>query len=131
LRISQQAFDEMVAHARDAQPDECCGLLIGSASRIEHVHRARNLHANPSTRFLIDPKDHFAAIHAARTIGRAVMGVYHSHPSTPARPSATDLADASYAEYVYAIVSVRTEPAELRLFRLEAGRFVEETLTIS
>jgi proteasome lid subunit RPN8/RPN11 len=129
LRITKAAVDAIVAHAREAAPDECCGLLIGSPTRIEQAHRARNLHASPS-RFLIDPQDHFAAIRAARAAGRAVVGVYHSHPSTPPEPSATDLAEATYAEYLYAIVSVRTEPAELRLFRLEAAEFVEESLVV-
>jgi proteasome lid subunit RPN8/RPN11 len=130
VTIYKGAFEAIVAHAREALPDECCGLLLGSVTRIEQAHRARNLDASP-TRFLIDPQDHFAAIRAARAVRRQVVGVYHSHPSTPARPSATDLADASYAEYVYAIVSVRTEPAELRLFRLEGGKFVEEPLFVA
>ncbi len=132
MTIYKGALDAIVAHARDAVPDECCGLLIGSIGPtgcIEQSRPANNLHAGP-TRFLIDPRDHFAAIHAARDAGREVVGVYHSHPSAPPVPSATDLAEATYDEYVYAIVSVRTEPAQLRLFRLEAGRFVEEPCVV-
>ena len=129
MTIDKGAIDAIVAHARHAAPDECCGLLLGSATRIEQTYPARNLHASP-TRFLIDPRDHFAAIHAAREAGRKVVGVYHSHPSAPPEPSARDLAEATYAEYVYAIVSGRTELAELRLFRLEAGRFVEEPCVV-
>ena len=127
MRIYKGAFDAIVAHAHEAAPHECCGLLIGSAACIEQTRPATNLHASP-TRFLIDPRDHFAAIHAARASGREVLGVYHSHPLTPPEPSATDVVEATYAEYVYAIVSVRAEPAELRLFRLDAGKFIEEPL---
>jgi proteasome lid subunit RPN8/RPN11 len=127
LKITKEAFDAIVAHAREALPDECCGLLIGSPARIEQAHRARNLDASPS-RFLIDPQDHFAAIHAARARGLVVVGVYHSHPATLADPSPTDVAEASYSEYVYVIVSPRIDAAELRLFRLQSGAFVEDAL---
>jgi proteasome lid subunit RPN8/RPN11 len=128
LEISRAAFDAIVAHAREAAPRECCGLLIGLGAQIESAHRARNVDPS-STRFLIDPHDHFAAIRAARAGGREVVGVYHSHPSTPARPSATDLTEASDAECAYVIISLAVDPPEVRLFRLEAGAFVEEPLS--
>lgn len=127
MNISQAAFDAIVAHAREAAPRECCGLLIGAGRRIESTHPSRNIDPSPA-RFLIDPLDHFTAIHAARAGGREVVGVYHSHPSTPARPSASDLAEACYAEYAYVIVSLASDPPEVRLFRFEAGGFIEEPL---
>jgi len=128
LRIDKGALDAMIAHARDSAPNECCGLLIGVGAQIESAHRARNVDPS-STRFLIDPHDHFAAIRAARAGGREVVGVYHSHPSISARPSATDLTEASDAECAYVIVSLAVDPPEVRLFRLEAGAFVEEPLS--
>jgi len=118
----------MIAHAREVAPRECCGLLIGSGDRIESAHRARNLESSPA-RFLIDPQDHFAAIRAARAEGRQVVGVYHSHPSTAASPSPSDLAEASYPEYAYAIVSLASNPPDVRLFRLEQGAFAEVPIT--
>ena len=130
MLIERAAVEMVIAHARDEAPDECCGLLLGSATRIERAHRANNLDASPS-RFLIDPQDHFDAIRAARAAGRQVVGVYHSHPSTAAAPSATDLADATYTEYAYVIVSLASDRPDVRLFRLQAGQFVEEPLEVS
>jgi proteasome lid subunit RPN8/RPN11 len=119
----------MVAHAREALPAECCGLLLGTAARIDAACRARNLDPSAS-RFLIDPQDHFAAIRAARASDRQVVGVYHSHPSAPATPSRADLAEASYTEYLYVIVSLQAATADVRLFRLDAGGFREETVIV-
>jgi proteasome lid subunit RPN8/RPN11 len=127
LEIHKGAVDAMVAHAREAAPRECCGLLIGSGARIDEALPARNIDPSP-TRFLIDPDDHFAAIRTARADGRALVGVYHSHPSTPAIPSTSDLAEASYTEYAYVIVSLASDPPEVRLFRLAGGAFIEEAL---
>jgi [CysO sulfur-carrier protein]-S-L-cysteine hydrolase len=130
VNITKAALDAIVAHAREALPGECCGLLIGTPARIDSAHPARNLESG-TKRFLIDPRDHFAAIHAARESKRFVIGVYHSHPASPATPSAADLADASYDDYVYVIVSLASEPPEARLYRLEEGVFLEEPLTKS
>jgi len=95
------------AHARDAWPDECCGLLVGTAVAIELACPARNLHAESRTRYLVDPADHFAAIRSARAIGLEVVGAYHSHPAGRPRPSATDCAEAQAGAFVYVIAGGR------------------------
>jgi proteasome lid subunit RPN8/RPN11 len=127
LRIGTAAFETIIEHARESLPNECCGLLIGAGTQIERAHRSHNLESS-ATRFLIDPRDHVDAIRAARASGLVVLGVYHSHPSSAATPSPSDLAEASYSEYLYLIVSLRVSPADVRLFRLENGGFREETL---
>ncbi|MGE5244391.1 MAG: Mov34/MPN/PAD-1 family protein [Betaproteobacteria bacterium] len=125
ISIRRAALDQVLAHARAALPDECCGLLLGTGSGIVAVHRARNLEPSP-TRFLIDPSDHCAALRAARHSGVEVAGVYHSHPAGAAVPSRRDLAEASYADYLYLIVGL-VEPVDVRLFALDAGNFLELT----
>jgi proteasome lid subunit RPN8/RPN11 len=127
VKITKSALDAVIAHAREALPGECCGLLIGTPARIDTAHPARNLETG-RTRFLIDPRDHFAAVHAARESKRFVIGVYHSHPNGPAAPSPADLAEASYDDYVYLIVSLAGDPPEVSLYRLEDGVFIEEPL---
>ena len=104
MRIRQAVIEAMFDHARRDRPNECCGLLIGTSHAIERAEPARNLRSSP-TRYLVDPADHCRALREARAAGRRVVGVYHSHPHGPARPSATDLREASYPEYVYLIVS--------------------------
>lgn len=130
MNITKAALDTIVAHAREALPGECCGLLIGTPARIDSAHPARNLESG-ATRFLIDPRDHFAAVHAARESKRFVIGVYHSHPKSSATPSAADLAEASYDDYVYLIVSLASEAPETRLYRLEDRVFMEEPLVVT
>lgn len=102
---------EMRAHAREALPNECCGLLVGRRGAVEHVVRARNLEAAP-TRYLIDPQDHFAAMKAARAQGLLVIGAYHSHPGGAPTPSPSDIAEASGGSaFLYVIVSPSTGSA--------------------
>jgi proteasome lid subunit RPN8/RPN11 len=114
---------ELVRHAREASPEECCGLLLGRDDEVVDAARARNIAADPSTRFLIDPEDHFAARRAARARGLDVVGFYHSHPRSSAEPSARDLAEFNYPDHLYLIVGLCVEPAEISLFRFEGGNF--------
>jgi proteasome lid subunit RPN8/RPN11 len=123
VRIAATVVDAIIAHAREAAPRECCGLLLGSADRIEASVRTRNLAPEP-TRFLIDPKGHIDGRRHARERGLDVVGFYHSHARSAAFPSERDRDEAGYPDHLYMIVSLR-EPSEARLFRLTAGNFVE------
>jgi len=114
----------MVAHARDEAPNECCGLLVGNRIMIESTVRARNREASP-TRYLIDPEDHFAAIHAARAAGKRIVGAYHSHPTSAPQPSESDIAEARWgSDFVYVIVSLKSTDAEVFAYRLKYGAVV-------
>lgn len=120
ITLPAAVVTDMFAHARDAAPRECCGLLIGKHDAVARSVRARNLDAT-ATRYLIDPADHFAAIRSARTQELEVMGAYHSHPASAAIPSATDLAEAnSGADFLYLIVSLRDD--EVLAYRIVDGQ---------
>jgi proteasome lid subunit RPN8/RPN11 len=124
LEICDTAVEAMLAHARTTAPNECCGLLLGMAGRIERSLAARNLEPGP-TSYLIDPADHFAAIRAARAEGREVLGAYHSHPAAEAIPSRRDIAEACGSDFVYVIVSIRpAERSEVRAYRIVEGKAI-------
>jgi desampylase len=125
MRVGMRAaaLDSAVAHAREAAPNECCGLLLGRGDEVVRVARTRNIADDPANRFLIDPADHFVALRMARERGLEVAGFYHSHPNSPAEPSARDLAEFSFPGHLYLIVGLRGEPAEIGLFRFDGGNF--------
>ena len=121
--ISSVVVDAVVAHAREASPAECCGLLLGTGNLVVAAAPARNIATDPTRRFEIDPQDHVDARRDARGRGLAVLGFYHSHPRSPALPSPTDLAEASYPDHLYLIVSLAAAVPDVGLFRLEDGNF--------
>jgi proteasome lid subunit RPN8/RPN11 len=119
VEIPANVVRDMLAHAREEAPRECCGLLVGTGESVVRSVRARNLDAK-ATRYLIDPEDHFAAIRAARAEGLEVVGAYHSHPSSTPVPSATDIAEAnSGSDFLYVIVSLVNE--DVRAYRIDMG----------
>ena len=107
LAIRAHALRAVAAHARDAWPQECCGLLLGSAGSIEAAYRARNEHTEPVTGYLVRPDDHFAAIRLARGQALDLVGAYHSHPAGRPRPSASDRDQAHAGGFIYLIAGAR------------------------
>jgi proteasome lid subunit RPN8/RPN11 len=128
MEVRRAALDAVVAHARRAAPHECCGLLIGSGSRIDEAVPARNTRESPS-RYQIDPVDQFATIRRVRHEGRTIVAAYHSHPSSAPTPSPTDVAEAYDEDLLHVIVSLRDTPhAEVRAYRIVKGNFLEVPL---
>jgi proteasome lid subunit RPN8/RPN11 len=128
--IRRRVLDEILQHARDAQPNECCGILLGAGDRIDESWRAVNLAASPN-RYEIDPRDHFAARRSARARGLAVVGFYHSHPHSAPIPSSTDRAEALYDDVVHLIVGWSGDAWAARAFVIGKSDAVEVKLRVS
>ena len=122
VAILDTVIDAMLSHAQEAAPRECCGLLLGTAATVVDSVRARNVAADPERRYRVDPRDHLAAIRAARAQLLDVVGAYHSHPQSAALPSATDAAEA-FAEFLFLIVGLASDPPEIAAWRWEDGNF--------
>jgi proteasome lid subunit RPN8/RPN11 len=124
MTIAPPVVAEVIAHAWESQPRECCGVLLGTAGHVSLAVRAHNLADSPS-RFLLDPKDHIEARRTARARGLDVIGFYHSHPHSAPQPSPTDLAEAEYPGCVHLIVGFVGGVPEVRIFRYANGRAEE------
>jgi len=110
---------EIISHARDAAPEECCGLIGGTEGNARTIYRLRNAAADPLTTYEAAPEDLFAAQRSMRERGEQLLAIYHSHPraETPV-PSATDVRLAYYPSAVYFIVGLGGEQPDLRAFRI-------------
>ena len=122
MKIRQTIFDQIVAHALEERPNECCGLLIGTSDVVEDAVRARNVRRS-ATRFQVEPADHFAAIRKARSTGFEVIGAYHSHPNGPSCPSETDRSRLTDPTMFHVIVSLAHGTRTVRAFRIADGNF--------
>ena len=104
LEVSSAVLAGLRAEAAAAHPLECCGILLGAGSAISAHVPTRNVHPEPARHFEIDPQALVDAFRAERAGGAQVVGYYHSHPSGPPGPSATDRAMAAHDGRVWAIV---------------------------
>ena len=132
LILTRAQFTQILAHTRAEAPNEACGLLAGTAGRVTHVLPATNVADNPRIEYLMDPHDQLRHFRAIEEQGLELLGIYHSHPTSPAYPSPTDLAMAYYPEAVYIIVSLmRSDSPTLRAFRLVDGEVSEVDLRLA
>jgi proteasome lid subunit RPN8/RPN11 len=132
MRISQPTIDEMVAHAREDLPNECCGLIGGSDGEAKALYRARNAFASPFS-YRVDGDDQYRIIEKEmRDRGEELVAIYHSHTKSAAYPSQTDLNEAaSWPEQVYLIVSLQDpESPEVKAFWLKDKKIAEAELVV-
>lgn len=121
VRITDRVKAAIEEHAERARPAECCGLLSGENGLITDAHPLRNEADEPETRYFASPEDLFSAMRRIREAGHALLGIYHSHPRTPAYPSSSDVQMAFYPEAFYFIISL--EPRlDMRAFRIQGSR---------
>jgi proteasome lid subunit RPN8/RPN11 len=106
MRISQSLIDEMVAHAREGLPNECCGMVGGSGGEASVVIPVVNSAASP-LRFEMDPQGQYNALKAIEDDGMEMLAIYHSHTKSAAYPSQTDVNQAvSWPDAIWVIVSL-------------------------
>ena len=132
MRISQAMIDDMVAHAREDLPNECCGLIGGADGQAQTLYRARNAFASPFS-YRLDPGDQYRIIEKEmRERGEELLAIYHSHTKSPAYPSQTDLNEAaSWPEQVYLIVSLADREApDVKAFWLKEGKIADAELLL-
>lgn len=126
--ITGEVLERLKAHACDARPRECCGLLLGRSGHVIAARPAANLATSPD-RFELDPQAHVAAIRATRGSDVGVVGFYHSHPHSVPVPSQSDLAESTYPEALHVIIGYPTaSEADVRAYLLRDGGYVEVEL---
>ena len=129
-RISQAFVDELVQHARDEAPNECCGIVAAKDGKAVKLFRAVNAEASP-VRYGLDPHDQYRILKEIDEAGWSLEAIYHSHTASPAYPSQTDINLAFYPDSLYVIVSLQDpQRPDVRAFRIVDGQIEEATLTI-
>ncbi len=108
-RISSAALQHMHESAARHYPLEACGLLLGGLDangwEIDEAREVKNMNTERAAdRFMLDPQTYQAVDRELAGSGREIVGIYHSHPDCPARPSPTDLS-AAWDGFAYIIVS--------------------------
>jgi proteasome lid subunit RPN8/RPN11 len=132
LVISRDTVDEIVAHARRDHPDEACGIVAGPAGsdRPERFIPMVNAARSP-TFYEFDSLDLLRLYREMDDRDEEPVVVYHSHTSTQAYPSRTDVAYASEPGAHYVLVSTREpDTVEFRSYRIVDSVVTEEEVRV-
>ncbi|MDT3776434.1 M67 family metallopeptidase [Nitrospira sp. MA-1] len=161
LSIPSSIINNMIAHARELAPHECCGILSGTGSTITEYYRITNILAelseeelsrfdraklsdlqrlSPEERadiaFQMDAREMAMAQRDIRSKNLDLLGFYHSHTFSPARPSQTDItiamefesyrAKLNFPEPFHLIISLEhVEQAVVRAYRIQESKATE------
>jgi proteasome lid subunit RPN8/RPN11 len=137
ITIPKSLLREVYAHTESSYPHECCGLIVGSRGddgRQAHAFRTcKNLNTERAhDRYEMDPLCFLRVEREFENSPWDIIGIYHSHPDHPSRPSQTDT-DRAWPDYSYIIVSVRqgtVASAQSWVLNETERRFDEEPLVV-
>ena len=133
VKLKRSDFEAIAAHARAALPNEACGLIAGNIvndiKTIDKIYLLTNPDNSPE-HFSIDPKEQLAAVKDMRALGISPLGNFHSHPSTPARPSEEDIRLSYDPKASYLILSLVEETPVLKAFGVTGGEVNQQILEI-
>ncbi|HWB68569.1 MAG TPA: M67 family metallopeptidase [Solirubrobacterales bacterium] len=132
MRISQRLIDEIVAHAREDLPNECCGMIAGRDGEATGVIRVENEAASP-LRYEMEPKAQYDAWKSIEDEGGELLAIYHSHTKSPAYPSQTDVNQAvAWPDQIYVIVSLEDpESPDVKGYWLKDLKIADADLDIA
>ena len=130
LEIPNIIFERMIAQVKVDAPIEACGILAGSDNRVEKLYKMTNTDKR-SDHFMMEPTEQFKVVKDIRSAGLEMLAIYHSHPETPAKPSAEDNRLALTPDVTYIIVSLQNgdHPA-VKGFLMENGSVTEVPVKI-
>jgi proteasome lid subunit RPN8/RPN11 len=137
IEINKTELLKIQTHSTETYPEECCGVLIGTSSpspRVIEARRVVNINlGSKKRRYNIDPVEYMHIEKELDEKNNEILGIYHSHPDHPSKPSEFDLNNA-LPNFSYIILSViNGEREKLTSWRINSTReeFCEEQITIT
>ena len=135
LRIGKEFADDMIAHALQDDPNECCGILSGTDGTISKLYRITNSSASPF-RYQMEPQEFLQAMLDSEKNGWEMLAFYHSHTHSPAYPSQTDVRlalESWMLDVSYVLVSLENRDApQIKAFHIqESGDVVQDDLEVA
>ena len=139
INLPMRLRRKMLRHVRSAVPEEACGFLAGvgstssgliassliaSGSIASAVVPVTNSLHSP-VRFIMEPMEQYRAMQWIEQNALEILAIYHSHPSGPPVPSATDLAEHAFPDAFCMIWSPSGSRWHLHCFRIDRSQFEE------
>ena len=131
MRFAKSLIDEMVEHAREDAPNECCGMVGGRDGAALSVHRVPNAEASPF-RFEMTGQPLIDGLNAIDEAGQELVAIYHSHTRSAAKPSQTDINLATnWPDPMWIIVSLEdSENPDVKGFWIREGKVSDAELVV-
>ena len=132
IKIPRKITNQLL-HLAQISPDiEICGLIGSKNGFPTHCYPIKNVAKLPEQNFLLDSSQQISAMKTMRALGEHFFGIYHSHPTAPALPSAEDINLTTYPDALHLIISLNTKGIlEMRGFKIHQNTSQEIPLTMN
>ena len=132
IKIPRRLIAELITHAMQADPNECCGLLLGIGDAADEIHRMSNISRKPVSKYTMQAGELVEAQEKVKKAGREFVAIYHSHTFTQGYPSLTDISNAVKVSSIstrHVIISLveKTRPV-VRAFSINGSSEVSELI---
>lgn len=118
-QLSRKITTQLLHWAQLSPIQEICGLIGGINNIASSCYPIDNRANQPENRFQLDEKQQIRAFSTMRKRNETLFAIYHSHPTTPAIPSETDITLSTYPDTLYLIISLNTKGVlEIRGFTI-------------
>lgn len=132
IRLSRKITTQLLHIAQMSPTHEVCGLIGANDDIATTCYPINNTADQPAIRFQLDEKQQINAMSTMRDQSETLFAIYHSHPTAPAMPSATDIQQASYPDAIHLIISLNTKGVlEIRAFTIIKQSVKELSLSMS
>lgn len=128
--LPRRLYRQMLEHCRAERPLEACGIFAGSRGNALIGYALTNAKASPVA-YQVDEAELSLAWNDLHGRRLQIVGIYHSHPTSPATPSRIDIQQATYPEAVYIIVSFADSPPSVGAYRIVDGEIRPVDLVVT
>lgn len=129
MKLEFEVYRDMLRHALQEAPNECCGLLAGRDDRIFRIQRCTNALASP-VRFSIPPPELFRFFRSLRDRRQEFLGIYHSHPDGDPIPSIRDQEELHYQDPGYWIIALKSDQPVVACYKWKEPRLAPQEFEI-
>ncbi|WP_428353169.1 Mov34/MPN/PAD-1 family protein [Methyloprofundus sp.] len=131
IAIPRKIVQKLLHHAQQTPKLEVCGLISSRNNIPFRSYPIENTAAQPEGFFNLDASQQIQAMAQMRENNEQLFAIYHSHPTAPAIPSSTDIAQATYPEALAIIITLKTKGVlELRAYQIADSQFIEVPLCL-
>lgn len=126
--LKEEFKQAIIKQCLEEFPNEACGILAGKNNTVEKLYLMTNIDKSPQS-YIMDPKEQLKVQKEMRALGLEMVGIYHSHTASQARPSARDIEEVFYPDAFYLIVSLKDKNnPQIRAFKIAEGKIGEEEI---
>ncbi len=132
--LKEEQIKDLFAYCSEGLPNESCGLFAGiitdDVKTVTQIYYLKNTDQSPE-HFSMDVNEQFKVISQIRKNNLQLIGNFHSHPSTPSRPSKEDIRLAFAPNLCYIIISLQDrEHPVINSFTIKGGIAAKDQLQV-